>query len=72
MDSSIFFWPKWGLILNIIGTFLTAVSVRANPEGAYQKGKMGHKIYLAAFYPIWFRVGLILLGLGFLFNFFIF
>ncbi|MGD0626522.1 MAG: hypothetical protein ABSB32_17635 [Thermodesulfobacteriota bacterium] len=72
MDCIYFIWPKVGLFLNFIGTILIAISMRENPEGAYQTGKMRHKIYLAAFYPIWFRFGLILLALGFLFNFFIF
>lgn len=69
MDLSILCWPKLGLILNFIGTILVAISVDKNPGGVYQDGRWG-KIYLAVFYPVWFRIGLCLLALGFLFNIF--
>jgi hypothetical protein len=70
MDCSILFWSKWGLILNFVGTILVAISVGKNPGGAYQSGKWG-RIFLAVFYPVWFRVGLSLLAFGFFFNFLI-
>ena len=56
-----------GLILNFIGTLLIAFSVGKNSENAYQVDKNGRKKYLAIYIsPIRFRIGIILVLLGFL------
>lgn len=58
-----------GLILNFIGTVMIAISFGKNPADAHQTNKNGKKIYLASFlYPRTFYFGLMLLGLGFLFQ----
>jgi len=67
----IFFIEKSGLILNLIGTFLIAVSFNKNLGGAYQQDKKGRKIYLASFVsPLKFKIGIVLLFLGFLIQIF--
>ena len=75
MNESIitFFIEKSGLILNLIGTVLIAFSFGKNLEDANQpdKNKKGRKIYLASFVsPLKFKIGMVLLFLGFLIQIF--
>jgi hypothetical protein len=73
MNESIvtIFIEKSGLILNLIGTLLIAFSFNRNLGGAYQKDNKGRKIYLASFVsPLKFKIGMVLLFLGFLIQIF--
>ena len=60
-----------GLVAATIGSVLVAVSVGANPGGGYQKDdKTGERIYLASILSPWrFKLGLWLIGAGFLMQF---
>lgn len=56
-----------GLILNLFGTVMIALSFGKNLAEAYQIDDTGKKIYLASFLsPKLFKWGLILLIIGFL------
>ena len=56
-----------GLILNFVGTLLIALSFGKNLGGAYQVDEKGKKIYLASYVsPAMFRIGIVLVMLGFL------
>ncbi len=58
---------KLGLILNLLGTILVALSFGKNLEEAHQIDKKGRRIYLASFlHPSWFKAGMFLIILGFL------
>ena len=57
---------KFGLILNMVGTIMVAISFGKNLENAYQYDKKDREIYLASFlHPKLFRCGLILIIAGF-------
>lgn len=61
---------KSGLIFNLIGTFMIAFSVRANPGEAYQEHK-NKKIYLASITrPFLFWSGVAILIIGFILSIF--
>jgi hypothetical protein len=56
-----------GLILNLVGMLLIAISFGGTVEAAQQTDTQGRKIYLAALlHPRVFLFGLSILGLGFL------
>jgi hypothetical protein len=56
-----------GLILNLVGMVLIAISFGGTVEAAQQTDTQGRKIYLAALlHPRVFLFGLSILGLGFL------
>ena len=58
---------KSGLLLNLVGSILIALSFGKNLGEAYQKDAKGRKIYLASFMsPMMFKWGIGLLVLGFL------
>ena len=58
---------KIGLLLNLIGSLLIALSFGKNLGEAYQKDDKGRKIYLASFVsPRMFKWGIGLLITGFL------
>ena len=60
-----------GLILNAIGSFMVAISFGENLGGAYQNDKKGGKIFLASFLrPKSFRIGLFIMGIGFVLQIF--
>lgn len=60
-----------GLILNLVGAVVIAWSVRKNLEKAHQVDAKGRKIYLAVIrHPVAGLIGIILLILGFLLQFF--
>ena len=57
---------RLGLIFNIMGTLVVAISFGKNLEEAHQVDAKNRKVYLASFlYPKLFKVGLILIVLGF-------
>lgn len=57
---------KSGLIFNLIGSIMIALSVRKNPEGAFQEHK-NKDIYLASIrYPRLFWYGIAILIIGFM------
>jgi hypothetical protein len=59
-------WLKLGIILNFVGTVLIAYSFGSNLESAHQTDRKARKVYLAVFlHPSLFRVGMLLLALGF-------
>jgi hypothetical protein len=59
-----------GLILNILGSLFIAFSIGKSSGEGYCPDKKGNKTYLAAInYPCWFKVGISLLILGFIFSF---
>ena len=56
-----------GLILNFLGSVLVAFSIGANLADAHQLDEKGRKVQLASFlHPLWFRLGLLLLAVGFI------
>jgi len=58
---------KIGLLLNIAGTIMIALSFGKNLENAHQSDRKERKIYLASFlHPRLFYVGLILVIIGFI------
>lgn len=58
---------RTGLILNFIGTVFVACAFGPNLGEAYQEDDKGRHIYLASLlHPRMFRLGLALLGGGFL------
>jgi len=58
---------KLGLILNIVGTVMIALSFGKNLANAHQLDEKGRKIYLASFLrPKLFIWGLVLVILGFI------
>jgi len=60
-------YPYLGLILNFVGTLLIAFSFGKNIGDAHQDDSKGRPVYLASFlYPRMFRIGMVLLILGFL------
>ena len=60
-----------GLILNFIGTVFVACAFGPNLGEAYQEDDKGRHIYLASLlHPRMFRLGLALLGGGFLLQLF--
>jgi len=62
-----FFWHRFGLILNFLGTIMIALSFGKNLFEAHQIDDKGRKIYLASFLsPKLFKLGLLLLIIGFL------
>ncbi len=61
---------KFGMILNIVGTLMAALSFGKNLEDAHQLDKKGREIYLASFrYPKLFKCGLMIIILGFILQF---
>jgi hypothetical protein len=61
---------KIGLIFNIIGTLMIALSFGKNLGDAYQENKKGQKISLASFLrPKTFWVGMLFLFVGFVIQF---
>ena len=59
-------WPRFGLILNFAGTVMIALSIGKNLGGAYQTDGKGPPRYLAAvLHPRLFKLGMIVLILGF-------
>ena len=61
------FLAKIGLVLNIIGTLIVALSFGKNLEEANQLDKKGRKIYLASFlHPKLFYWGLAIIIIGFI------
>ncbi len=55
-----------GLFLNLVGTIMVAFAFGKNPGEAHQEDEKGRKLYLASFLrPNMFRVGLVVLGVGF-------
>lgn len=60
---------KLGLVLNLVGTLLIAFSFGKNIADAYQTYKRKRKVYLASLlHPLLFKMGLIFVIAGFLFN----
>jgi hypothetical protein len=58
---------KIGLIFNIVGTLMIALSFGKNLEDAYQTNNKGQKVYLASFLrPKIFWFGILFLLLGFI------
>jgi len=60
-----------GAILNILGTVIVAISIGTNPsDGSSPQigGDKGLKDIATVNYPRWFKVGLLLIILGFLFQ----
>ena len=58
---------KAGLILNLLGTIIIAISFGKNLADAHQINNKGQKIYLASFlYPKLFWLGISLIILGFI------
>lgn len=61
---------KLGLILNIVGTIMIALSVGKNLADAHQFDEKGRKVYLASFlHPKLFILGLGLIVVGFILQF---
>lgn len=61
---------KLGLILNILGTIMIALSFGKNLEDAHQVDKKGKKVYLASFiHPKLFMWGLAMIIVGFILQF---
>jgi hypothetical protein len=57
---------KIGLVLNIVGTVMIAISFWKNLANAYQEDEKGRKIYLASLlHPKLFYWGLGIIMLGF-------
>lgn len=68
---SFFAFTKAGLVLNMFGTFMVAISFGKNIADGHQTDKKGRKTYLASFlHPKLFYTGLSLLGIGFLLQLF--
>lgn len=62
---------RFGLLFNLAGTIMVAMSFGKNLGDAYQTNKKGQRVYLASFlYPKLFHWGLITLAVGFLVQFF--
>ena len=58
---------KIGLVLNIIGTLIVALSFGKNLEEAHQLDEKGRKIHLASFlHPTLFYWGLAIIIIGFI------
>jgi hypothetical protein len=56
-----------GLVLNIVGSLLIAISIGKNPANANIQTAGAKKVYLASFnHPTLFRVGFYLLVFGFI------
>jgi len=69
MDTSniLFIFTKTGLILNLVGTIMLALSFGKNLADAHQLDEKGRKIYLVSFrHPKLFYCGIGLIILGFL------
>ncbi len=63
-------FTKWGLLLNIVGTIMIAVSFGKNLADAHQRDEKGRKVYLASYlYPKLFKWGLGFIGVGFVLQF---
>lgn len=61
------FLAKIGLVLNIVGTLIVALSFGKNLEDAHQFDNKGRKIYLASFlHPKLFYWGLAIIIIGFI------
>lgn len=61
------FLAKIGLVLNIVGTLIVALSFGKNLEEAHQLDNKGRKIYLASFlHPRFFYWGLAIIIIGFI------
>ncbi|HBR18213.1 MAG TPA: hypothetical protein DD725_11540 [Deltaproteobacteria bacterium] len=61
------FLAKIGLVLNILGTLMVALSFGKNLEEAHQLDKKGREIYLASFLrPKLFYCGLTIIIIGFI------
>jgi len=72
MDTSQVFLvlAKMGLILNILGTVMIALSFGKNRADANQPDEKGRKEYLASFlHPKLFKWGLAIIILGFILQF---
>ena len=64
------FFGKLGLILNIIGTIIVALSIGKNLADASQRDKKGREVYLASFlHPKLFMLGLVVIVVGFILQF---
>ncbi len=69
MDISkmLFIFTKIGLVLNIVGTVMIALSFGKNLADAHQLDEKGREIYLALFlHPKLFKCGLALIIVGFI------
>ncbi len=63
-------FTKWGLLLNIVGTIMIAVSFGKNLADAHQHDEKGRKVYLASYlHPKLFKWGLGTIIFGFLLQF---
>lgn len=61
------FLAKIGLVLNIVGTLIVALSFGKNLAEAHQLDNKGRKIYLASFlHPKLFYWGLAIIIIGFI------
>ena len=72
MDSILGFLTlaRVGLLLNLVGTIMVALSFGKNPGEAHQSDAKGRPIYLASFLnPSLFRWGLAVISVGFLLQF---
>jgi hypothetical protein len=59
-----------GLVLNIVGTVMIALSFGRNLEETHQTDRRGRRVYLASFlHPNLFKLGLAIIIFGFLFQF---
>ena len=61
---------KLGLVLNIVGTVIIALSFGKNLADAHQLNEKKRKVYLASYlHPRLFKLGLALIILGFILQF---
>ena len=59
-----------GLVLNVLGTIMIALSFGKNLANAHQLDEKGRKVYLASFlHPKLFRWGLVVIVVGFVLQF---
>jgi len=62
---------KIGILLNLFGTLMVAISFGKNLEEAHQISKKGQKIYLASFLHLtMFKIGLLVICIGFILQLF--
>lgn len=61
---------RLGLVLNILGTIMIALSFGKNPDNANRLDEKGRKVYLASFlHPKLFMWGLVVIVVGFVLQF---
>ena len=69
-SEMVMYLAKIGLVLNVVGTIMVALSFGKNLAEAHQMDEKGRRIYLAAFrYPKLFYWGLAILVIGLIFQF---